>query len=113
MNLSDKLDLVGRMLLCTRNHLIPPYSNIFTESKTLEMLQNYSSPASGTGPGTPVFRFQNENLVPIVEGVVPRKDQKIIYVDGTDRKSTRLNSSHRCISYAVFCLKKKTNRFIE
>src|SRR5437762_4725822 len=25
----------------------------------------------------------------------------------TDRKSTRLNSSHRCISYAVFCLKKK------
>ena len=26
---------------------------------------------------------------------------------GGDRKSTRLNSSHRCISYAVFCLKKK------
>src|SRR5437879_7051770 len=26
-----------------------------------------------------------------------------------DRKSTRLNSSHRCISYAVFCLKKKTS----
>src|SRR5207248_11419915 len=25
-----------------------------------------------------------------------------------DRKSTRLNSSHRTISYAVFCLKKKT-----
>src|ERR1017187_7572495 len=24
-----------------------------------------------------------------------------------DRKSTRLNSSHRCISYAVFCLKKR------
>src|SRR5437879_10756932 len=28
----------------------------------------------------------------------------------TDRKSTRLNSSHRCISYAVFCLKKKTTK---
>src|SRR5437762_7422307 len=28
-------------------------------------------------------------------------------VDQRDRKSTRLNSSHRCISYAVFCLKKK------
>src|SRR5437764_10015002 len=28
---------------------------------------------------------------------------------GEDRKSTRLNSSHRCISYAVFCLKKKKN----
>src|SRR3712207_7658069 len=27
---------------------------------------------------------------------------------GTDRKSTRLNSSHANISYAVFCLKKKT-----
>src|SRR5438034_2574907 len=28
----------------------------------------------------------------------------------TDRKSTRLNSSHTVISYAVFCLKKKNNR---
>src|SRR5436189_3001397 len=27
--------------------------------------------------------------------------------EAEDRKSTRLNSSHRCISYAVFCLKKK------
>src|SRR5437879_8174127 len=32
---------------------------------------------------------------------------------GTDRKSTRLNSSHRCISYAVFCLKKKKKRNID
>src|SRR5437879_8722786 len=29
------------------------------------------------------------------------------FVKEGDRKSTRLNSSHRCISYAVFCLKKK------
>src|SRR5687768_18352723 len=29
-------------------------------------------------------------------------------VEGEDRKSTRLNSSHGYISYAVFCLKKKT-----
>ena len=28
-----------------------------------------------------------------------------------DRKSTRLNSSHKPISYAVFCLKKKTQYF--
>src|SRR5438105_11054402 len=28
-----------------------------------------------------------------------------------DRKSTRLNSSHEWISYAVFCLKKKKNRY--
>src|SRR5438094_3274812 len=30
--------------------------------------------------------------------------------DAEDRKSTRLNSSHRTISYAVFCLKKKTKK---
>src|SRR5947208_13221194 len=30
----------------------------------------------------------------------------------TDRKSTRLNSSHQIISYAVFCLKKKKNILI-
>src|SRR5256885_6682319 len=30
--------------------------------------------------------------------------------DGTDRKSTRLNSSHLVISYAVFCLKKKKKK---
>src|SRR5258708_25970457 len=32
-----------------------------------------------------------------------------IYSEWTDRKSTRLNSSHQIISYAVFCLKKKNN----
>src|SRR3989440_1645512 len=33
-------------------------------------------------------------------------------VDGGDRKSTRLNSSHDQISYAVFCLKKKKTEVI-
>src|SRR2546426_7896288 len=32
--------------------------------------------------------------------------------DQADRKSTRLNSSHLVISYAVFCLKKKKNRIL-
>src|SRR3712207_6884230 len=32
--------------------------------------------------------------------------------DGSDRKSTRLNSSHANISYAVFCLKKKNNSYV-
>src|SRR5258708_19883046 len=32
---------------------------------------------------------------------------RIKLVQGSDRKSTRLNSSHQIISYAVFCLKKK------
>src|SRR2546430_13288305 len=31
-------------------------------------------------------------------------------LNAIDRKSTRLNSSHSQISYAVFCLKKKTNQ---
>src|SRR5258708_29819984 len=30
----------------------------------------------------------------------------------TDRKSTRLNSSHQIISYAVFCLKKKNSKSV-
>src|SRR5437879_7807582 len=46
-----------------------------------------------------------ERLVgPGIHGLVLR-----ILVD-SDRKSTRLNSSHRCISYAVFCLKKKKKK---
>src|SRR3712207_7161336 len=36
----------------------------------------------------------------------PRRRQLVLLV--RDRKSTRLNSSHANISYAVFCLKKKT-----
>src|SRR5215210_7981820 len=47
-------------------------------------------------------------------GPLPRRRQGRL----RDRKSTRLNSSHRCISYAVFCLKKKKkhtrkNRVVE
>src|SRR5260221_2935018 len=41
------------------------------------------------------------------------KDVKLMHVGGSysaDRKSTRLNSSHTVISYAVFCLKKKKKR---
>src|SRR3712207_7308396 len=33
-----------------------------------------------------------------------------LHLHSADRKSTRLNSSHANISYAVFCLKKKKNR---
>src|SRR5437879_10227943 len=41
-----------------------------------------------------------EGTESVVEGFSPKNPD-------LDRKSTRLNSSHRCISYAVFCLKKK------
>src|SRR5437764_6741594 len=45
-----------------------------------------------------------------LEGIVANTCAERANVPGYgvgDRKSTRLNSSHRCISYAVFCLKKK------
>src|SRR2546427_4433149 len=38
------------------------------------------------------------------------RDERARRVRSVDRKSTRLNSSHSQISYAVFCLKKKTLR---
>src|SRR5437867_8783946 len=41
--------------------------------------------------------------------LLPRCVRKAFPVPRGDRKSTRLNSSHRTISYAVFCLKKKNN----
>src|SRR5690625_6874258 len=43
-------------------------------------------------------------------GVADRQHRfadSLVFVDFLDRKSTRLNSSHVAISYAVFCLKKK------
>src|SRR5437588_294715 len=39
-----------------------------------------------------------------------KKDNRVAVRSGGDRKSTRLNSSHTVISYAVFCLKKKKKR---
>src|SRR5437764_10324874 len=39
--------------------------------------------------------------------VSPINAETVDVAVAVDRKSTRLNSSHRCISYAVFCLKKK------
>src|SRR3712207_7453971 len=41
---------------------------------------------------------------------VPGKHLGILIYRAVDRKSTRLNSSHANISYAVFCLKKKKGR---
>src|SRR5947207_15653349 len=57
-----------------------------------------------------------EKLVPTVVGTVERVERRMTQIDtavttlegrAQDRKSTRLNSSHTVISYAVFCLKKK------
>src|SRR5688572_31354225 len=58
----------------------------------------------------PILQRQLTRLVP--EGVVAAVELHLLEVDvgdvgAEDRKSTRLNSSHSQISYAVFCLKKK------
>src|SRR5437879_12218505 len=51
-------------------------------------------------------------VVPLYMSLLFRVLRRKQLDEDTDRKSTRLNSSHRCISYAVFCLKKKKNRHI-
>src|SRR5690348_8380066 len=48
--------------------------------------------------------FQNFRVVPPGMGICHQVNLEYL---GQDRKSTRLNSSHPSISYAVFCLKKK------
>src|SRR2546422_3964891 len=52
-------------------------------------------------------RFQFDREVDVLE---PDVDLSIELETLRDRKSTRLNSSHGYISYAVFCLKKKKKR---
>src|ERR1039458_10804005 len=47
---------------------------------------------------------ENERMAPTASG-----EQASTLLTSLDRKSTRLNSSHLGISYAVFCLKKKTS----
>src|SRR5437763_4721159 len=61
------------------------------------------------GPQYKIFLVTDNDLLSAVPQVASLKGRNLIthYEFQTDRKSTRLNSSHRCISYAVFCLKKK------
>src|SRR5438094_5906279 len=67
-------------------------------------------PASSTlFPYTTLFRSLDDRAVADVrEGAVRAGEKELLVAAQVqDRKSTRLNSSHRTISYAVFCLKKK------
>src|SRR5256885_9456546 len=71
-------------------------------------------PRSTLFPYTTLFRsaFNQEPLVEIRHHPVPAQpvddpENGAGGEGGQDRKSTRLNSSHLVISYAVFCLKKK------
>src|SRR5690348_17691894 len=69
-----------------------PYTTLFRSPNTVGILN--------TKPPLPVF-VQDQ----------PRATQRAA-AKTPDRKSTRLNSSHPSISYAVFCLKKKKHTFI-
>src|SRR2546430_13572199 len=77
-------------------------------------------PRSTLFPYTTLFRSQHRNLRPVADDPaghrpavrVHRPPAAALLAGGArlrrrDRKSTRLNSSHSQISYAVFCLKKK------
>src|SRR3989442_7773105 len=65
--------------------------------------------ADGKGRQCPrAFRQNAYEPAHVVAGRLIRKWFPGREVDEIDRKSTRLNSSHVRISYAVFCLKKKT-----
>src|SRR5207249_7860052 len=65
-----------------------------------------SAVADWNGPDFRVDRFRmNSNLLKH-----PRRDPGRDSHPSRDRKSTRLNSSHVSISYAVFCLKKKKKK---
>src|SRR2546422_4799438 len=79
----------------------PPRSTLFPYTTLFRSLQR-GDPAAPEGP-IPRRRQSGDPLLP---GPRPRRRQAL----RRDRKSTRLNSSHGYISYAVFCLKKKKKK---
>src|SRR2546429_3236517 len=72
----------------------PPRSTLFPYTTLFR--SGVARPADGGRDATPRARDRGAPSRPRARGVASR-----------DRKSTRLNSSHGYISYAVFCLKKK------
>src|SRR5437763_10129722 len=72
-------------------------------------------PRSTLFPYTTLFRSLVDDAMIAVEMMARKLEEGFDKLRAAsfafeDRKSTRLNSSHRCISYAVFCLKKKSSR---
>src|SRR3712207_8793334 len=78
-----------------------PISGVGSQRITKEWLSG-KYPHSGSSPG---YRWRNAFLPNTV--LTPVTPAQIAANPEADRKSTRLNSSHANISYAVFCLKKK------
>src|SRR5688572_31880286 len=92
----------------------PPGSTLFPYTT---LFRSHHKELAGLRPNVPKSRFRQRagNAPPSLERLVPgwpeRKcDLLAEEVEHEDRKSTRLNSSHSQISYAVFCLKKKIIR---
>src|SRR5688572_31605887 len=89
-----------------------PYTTLF-RSDMVDMQRVAGVAVSPDGTRV-VYQLRTTDL----EANRGRNDLWMVGVDGkgsrqlTDRKSTRLNSSHSQISYAVFCLKKKKNKKI-
>src|SRR2546426_6858818 len=70
-------------------------------------------PRSTLFPYTTLFRSRANALRAVLSGKIAKEEfagKRLYEVLDLDRKSTRLNSSHLVISYAVFCLKKKSWR---
>src|SRR2546426_9069085 len=88
----------------------PPRSTLFPYTTLFRSVQTYL----GLTGDIHVARvratsFTNMPHIMSVEIILFDKDGRQTS-DNTDRKSTRLNSSHLVISYAVFCLKKKNKK---
>src|SRR5256885_13174522 len=64
-------------------------------------------PRSTLFPYTTLFRSHAARRLRAEGAAVSARQSAAGHQAGKDRKSTRLNSSHLVISYAVFCLKKK------
>src|SRR3712207_7550024 len=76
-----------------------PYTTLFRSIlPLLYMYENTVAFARKMDAEDPLYTYRNQFYIPQQNG------KEVIYLD---RKSTRLNSSHANISYAVFCLKKK------
>src|SRR2546430_10284527 len=69
-------------------------------------------PRSTLFPYTTLFRSKGHDAWTLIQRYAPGVWPRLIIDEliRVDRKSTRLNSSHSQISYAVFCLKKKTKQ---
>src|SRR5690348_18105064 len=85
----------------------PPRSTLFPYTTLFRSGSVHDRRASGLGARDRLDRRRAAR--PSADDLVVRRDTVDLVSgrDRQDRKSTRLNSSHPSISYAVFCLKKK------